>query len=230
MPAPQDQTIQNAAPTRKPQAEETPEALPRFWDRVAEGYAAKPVPSEEIYRMKLAITRKYLKADADVLELACGTGSTALKLSPHVRRFRASDFSPKMIEIARAKAEDAEVTNVEFVCSSIREECASATLHDAVLAHSVFHLLSDWRSAIEAAHRKLNPCGVLISSTLCLRDSHPWLRWFTPLGAALGLMPPLIFFTRDELKQQLRDAGFEIEQWWQPNARTGLFLVARKVP
>jgi cyclopropane fatty-acyl-phospholipid synthase-like methyltransferase len=50
----------------------------RFWSKIAEKYAAAPVPSEEIYQKKLAVTRKYLRPDMEVLEFGCGTGTTAL--------------------------------------------------------------------------------------------------------------------------------------------------------
>ena len=57
------------------------------------------------YERKLAITRECLNPDAQVLELGCGTGSTAIAHAPYVRHIRATDVSSRMIEIARSKAE-----------------------------------------------------------------------------------------------------------------------------
>ena len=57
----------------------------RFWDRIAERYARKPVPDEAVYQEKLKVTREYFRADTDVLEIGCGTGSTAiLRSSPAI--------------------------------------------------------------------------------------------------------------------------------------------------
>ena len=79
----------------------------RFWDKLAEKYARQPVADEEAYRTKLRVTQSYLRPDMEVLEFGCGTGSTALVHAPFVRHILAIDFSTKMLEIARGKAEAA---------------------------------------------------------------------------------------------------------------------------
>ena len=61
---------------------ETMNPTDRFWDRIADRYAAKPVPDQAVYERKLQITRTLLHPQAEVLELGCGTGSTALALAP----------------------------------------------------------------------------------------------------------------------------------------------------
>jgi cyclopropane fatty-acyl-phospholipid synthase-like methyltransferase len=48
----------------------------KFWDRMAERYAKRPVANEDAYRKKLEVTRSYLEPDMQVLEFGCGTGST----------------------------------------------------------------------------------------------------------------------------------------------------------
>ena len=83
-----------------------------FWDRIAERYARRPVPDEAAYRRKLEITRRYLRPDTRVLEIGCGTGSTALAHAPHVEHVHAIDLSGKMIDIARRRSSDHR--NVEF--------------------------------------------------------------------------------------------------------------------
>jgi SAM-dependent methyltransferase len=77
----------------------------RFWDRRAEKYALRPVAGQEAYEKKLEITRSYFPRDSEVLEMGCGTGSTALVHAPYVRHILATDISPAMINIARGKAE-----------------------------------------------------------------------------------------------------------------------------
>lgn len=77
---------------------------PRFWDFIATRYARQPVPDEAVYQRKLEITRGVLEPHHEVLELGCGTGSTAIAHAPHVRQVRAVDISPRMLDIARRKA------------------------------------------------------------------------------------------------------------------------------
>lgn len=200
----------------------------RFWDRWADRYAAKPVPDATVYARKLAFTREHLHAESSVLELGCGTGSTAISHAGIVGNIRATDFSAKMIEIAQRKAAAAGVDNVEFVQSSIEREAARQDSYDAVLALSVLHLLADWRSAIRLADRQLRPGGVFVTSTPCLGDTHPWLRWIAPIGLKLGLLPQLSFIPQSELRAALIEAGFMIERCWQPARGAAIFIVAKK--
>ncbi len=74
----------------------------RFWDRHAKGYAKRPVADQTAYEKKLKVTQDYLRPDMDVLELACGTGTTALLHAPFVKHILAIDISDGMLEIARA--------------------------------------------------------------------------------------------------------------------------------
>lgn len=200
----------------------------RFWDWVAERYAAKPVANEDAYARKLAITREYLHPDSEVLELGCGTGSTALVHAPYVKHIRATDFSSKMIKIARNKASAAGVDNVDFVCSAADNAGVPDDKYDAILALSLLHLLMDWSGTIEAAHRMLKPGGVFVTSTMCMSDGFAFMRLVAPVGRRVGLLPQLSFFTRTELEHAMSEAGFAIEHAWQPAPKNGLFLVARK--
>ncbi|MBU2607669.1 MAG: hypothetical protein KKC43_17485 [Alphaproteobacteria bacterium] len=55
----------------------------RFWDKVADGYFAKPIKDLPSYEIKLAATRQHLRADMDILEFGCGSGSTAIAHAPY---------------------------------------------------------------------------------------------------------------------------------------------------
>ena len=68
-----------------------------FWNRIAAKYAASPISDEAAYARKLELTRARLRPDMEVLEFGCGTGGTARLHAPHVRSYRATDFSPAMI-------------------------------------------------------------------------------------------------------------------------------------
>lgn len=200
----------------------------RFWDRMAKGYAAKSVSNPEAYAHKLAVTREYLTADSDLLEIGCGTGSTAIAHAPYVRSILATDLSAAMLHIAQDKVAASHLMNVELARRSALEACRGDAEYDAVLALSVLHLLPDWREVLAGAYGTLRAGGVLVTSTLCLRDDYVWLRWVAPFGRAVRLMPQLSYFSKVELRQELLQAGFEIDRSWQADGRGALFIVAKK--
>lgn len=200
----------------------------RFWDRIAERYSKKPIADEAVYQKKLEITREYLRPDMEVLELGCGTGSTAIAHAPYVQHIRAIDISSKMIEIARRKAAAENIGNVTFERSTIDELDAPVQSLDAVLGLSILHLLENKEAVIERVHNTLKPGGVFVTSTACLADSMNWFRYIAPIGKFFGLIPLVKFFTAAELQDSLTGAGFEIEYNWQPEKGKAVFVVAKK--
>ena len=56
-----------------------------FWDKIAQKYATKRVADPAAYEAKLTRVRALLRAEDRVLEIGCGTGSTALTLARSAR-------------------------------------------------------------------------------------------------------------------------------------------------
>lgn len=201
----------------------------KFWDKIAERYARSPVADEAAYRQKLALTRQHLGADFEVLELACGTGSTAIALADSVKHIRAIDISSNMLKIARDKAADANVENVSFEHSSIDALHPALQSYDAVLAHSILHLVDDRILVIKQVYDVLKPGGIFVSSTICLKDSKlRFLKVFAPLAKLFNLMPDVFVFSAQQLRADITQTGFEIVHDWLPGPRSALFLIARK--
>ena len=200
----------------------------KFWDKIANRYSKRPVADEASYQEKLRVTRTYFRPDVEVLEFGCGTGSTAINHSPYVGHIHAIDVSSKMIEIAQAKADEGNVSNVTFEQSTIEGVSVSDQSLDAVLGLSILHLLENKEGAIEKVHRMLKAGGVFVTSTTCLGDSLKFFKLIAPVGKLFGLMPLLKVFTTAELVASLTDAGFEINHQWQPGKGKAVFIVAKK--
>ena len=75
----------------------------RFWSKLARKYSASPIKDQTAYETTLARTSAYLRPDHSVLELGCGTGSTAMILAGNTRSYLATDFAAGMIDIAEEK-------------------------------------------------------------------------------------------------------------------------------
>lgn len=201
-----------------------------FWDRTADRYAASPIANEAAYQTKLAATQRLLRPDMDIFEFGCGTGSTALLHAPHVRHIRAVDFSSRMIEIAKGKAQKAGIDNVSFEQGAIETIDLAPQSLDMVLALSVLHLLRKKEAAIAKVFAALKPGGYFVSSTACVREMVPALSLITPITNRFnfGLLPYLDMMNSGQLRRAITDAGFAIEHQWQPNRKSALFVIARK--
>lgn len=200
----------------------------KLWDNWADGYAKRPVSDEETYQKKLKITQGYFTPDSEVFEFGCGTGSTALIHAPYVKHIRATDLSPRMIEICKEKQEASDIDNVTFECLSMDEVEVSEQSVDVVLAMSILHLLDDRDEVIAKVKKMLKPGGVFVSSTACLGDNMGIFKIIAPIGKVLGVLPLLRVFKVRDLENSLLSAGFEIEQSWQPGKNKGRFIVAKK--
>jgi ubiquinone/menaquinone biosynthesis C-methylase UbiE len=199
-----------------------------FWDRQAARYAKSPIADEDSYQQKLKVTREYLRPDMELLEFGCGTGSTALIHAPFVKHILATDISPKMIEIARSKADAQKVTNVDFEVAALDDLTNPDETYDAVLGLNILHLVEDRDAAISRIRAALKPGGVFISGTACLGETMKFFKLIGPVGKFFGLLPVIRVFTGQDLVTSLTRGGFEIEHQWQPGKGKSLFIVARK--
>ena len=133
-----------------------------------------------------------------------------------------------MIDLARAKAREAGVNNVDFEVASVDDLRAASNSFDVVLAHSILHLVPDADRALSKLHEILKPGGLLISSTPCMRDFMLLFRYIGPVGRRLGIMPCVNVFSEAELDRWLSDTGFACKERWKPHPKRGIYLVALK--
>jgi len=201
----------------------------RFWDRQAPSYAEKPVPDEAAYRTTLDRVRAHLAPTDRVLELGCGTGSTALALAPSARHILATDASERMLQIARQKAEAARVTNVHFRQLMHDDASLEPEPFDKVMAFNLLHLIADVPAAIGRVASLLVPGGLFISKTPCIGESGVLWRVVIPLLHAVGRAPYVNYLETAELRDHMTNAGLEIlETGLYPAKTHSLFIVARK--
>ena len=208
----------------------------KFWDGVAEKYAKSPIRDWDAYTYSLERTRTYLKADDRVLEVGCGTGSTALLLAEFAGRITASDISAKMIEIAKAKGQEQGIGNVDFVAAEVFDDAIEGEPYDVVLALNLLHLLENVDAAIARINGLLKPGGIFISKTVCLAGGampfkYRALKYLLPIMRLLGKAPSHVSFMRsEELEEAISSRGFEIiETGNYPVSPQSRYVVAKKV-
>lgn len=152
----------------------------KFWDKIADRYLKQPIADVAAYEKKLQVTQEYFQPDMEVLEIGCGTGSTAIVHAPYVKHIRAIDFSANMIDIAQTRAAAQNISNLTFEQSSIDELDIPDQSLDAILGLSILHLLEDKEAAIAKVFDMLKPGGIFVTSTVCLGDQMAWFKWIAP--------------------------------------------------
>lgn len=200
----------------------------KFWDKIAEKYSKQPIADPDSYEKKLAITQEYFRPDMEVLEIGCGTGSTALIHAPYVKHIRAIDFSAQMIAIAQEKATEQNINNIVFEQSDIDALKITDQSLDVVMAMSILHLLEDKEVIIAMLYKLLKPRGFFISSTTCLGDAMGWFKFIAPIGKFFGIFPLVKVFTVQNLTNSITQTGFSIDRQWQPSPDKAVFIVAKK--
>ena len=202
----------------------------RFWNGIAEKYAAKPVANVPAFERKKSITREHLRPDSSVLELGCGTGTLALAMARHAGHIEAMDISAEMLRIADQKREAEGVTNVTFRQGTLDGgHPYQPESFDSVWAYSILHLVPDRRRVLATLFDLLKPGGSLIASSVCLGDARvPYgpiiavMRWF-------GKAPVVQVYSRETVLRELREIGFaDVTERDVGAEKTIAFVVAKK--
>jgi SAM-dependent methyltransferase len=165
-----------------------------------------------------------LRFGIDVIDLGCGTGTAAMLLArefPH-SRIRGVDQSRSALELARARAVELGLDNVEFLPADLEADFDFAPA-DLVMAANVVHDLSDPAGFFVRVRELLRPAGMVylheLSATTRMRDNvtdpHALgiltfsLYHCLPLAKRRPGIAPGGMWGREHYVDALRRAGFE---------------------
>lgn len=198
-----------------------------FWNRTAPRYAKSTVADEDAYQKTLERTRAHLDSEMDVVELGCGTGTTASLLAGSVKRYTATDISQGMLTIARERHGKQEAANLTFRQASLFDLANEEKRYDAILAFNLLHLVDDLPGYLRGMRQLLAPDGMIVVKSPCLAGRP--LFWLAIRTMQIfGKAPPVYFFTAKEFEAMLETAGFHIiERGDYPVKARSRFLVAQ---
>ncbi|WP_299722568.1 class I SAM-dependent methyltransferase [uncultured Tateyamaria sp.] len=205
---------------------------PDFWSKISEKYAASPISDIGAYEATMDRVLVHLPKDARVLELGCGTGSTALRLAPHVHSIVATDFADGMIAQAKAKPG---ADNAQFLCADAFDPALEDGVFDVVMGFNLFHLVEDTPAVMGRIHDLLVPGGLFISKSVCLGERSLGLKFglmkrLIPVLQWVGKAPFVRFETIAGLEADIVASGFEIIETGDYPARPpSHFVVAKRV-
>jgi arsenite methyltransferase len=202
----------------------------KFWDDIADKYAASPVKNVTAFERKQAITREHLRPDSHMLEIGCGTGSLALKLAASAGHIQGLDVSAEMVRIAQGKQQAQGVRNVTFQQGTLDGVVPfDLETFDSVLAFSILHLVQDRPLVLRNIFQLLKPGGSFISSNVCLGDSWVPLTPLITVARWFGKAPAVYSYDRATIVREMQDAGFtQVEERAVGAEKIVAFIVARK--
>jgi SAM-dependent methyltransferase len=159
-----------------------------------------------------------LQLGDSVLDVGGGYGEPSLTAARAVGpqgRVVCTDISPEMLEVARERAADAGLSNVEFVARDAEELEFDDETFDAVLSRATLMFLPDVAGTLRRLHRLLKPGGRVSASVWGPPSAVQFAAAFPVVAQELGLPPPppgrpgaFALGDPDRLRELVSGAGF----------------------
>jgi SAM-dependent methyltransferase len=135
-------------------------------------------------------------------------------------RLISSDFSPEMVEVARRRAAELGLGNVEHRVIDAEEIPLDDDSVDGVLCRFGFMLMPDPEAALAETRRVLRPGGRLALAVWSTAERNPWISLAGRVLAELGRAPPpepgapgmFVLADAERLRGLLEGAGFAVER------------------
>ncbi len=142
-----------------------------FWSTFAKFYDAAEKLNGKVYREMCGLTTELVPFHSKVLECAGGTGELSLAAAAKADSVLCTDNSPKMLDVARKKAESRGAGNIEFARANIFHlECHNEN-YDIVIAGNILHLLKNPENAIKELYRVTKAGGKILLPTFMTSEN-----------------------------------------------------------
>jgi ubiquinone/menaquinone biosynthesis C-methylase UbiE len=191
------------------------------WRRGAEGWERRQVALRE----KSAPVAEWLVKALDpqpgerLLELAAGPGETGFIAAGRIGdggRLLSTDQSPEMVEVARRRAAELGLDNVEFAVLDAQELDLDPGSFDAALCRWGYMLMGKPDEALRRTRRVLRDGGRLALATWDTPDKNLWMVAPMIQLVSRGLIPmpnptepsPFALANPEDLERRLLEAGF----------------------
>ena len=128
-----------------------------------------------------------------VLEIAAGTGDLGFRVAERVGeegRVITTDFTPRMLDVARRQGEARGLSNVEYRLLDAERMDLEDDSVDAVVCRWGYMLMADPAAAFKETRRVLRDGGPLAFAVWRTPDRNPWASVPVMTLVQLGHMPP----------------------------------------
>jgi ubiquinone/menaquinone biosynthesis C-methylase UbiE len=189
------------------------------WESAAAGWGRRAGKMRELSLSTWMIEQLGLQPGQQVLELAAGPGDTGFLAAELIQpggKLISSDATEAMLSIARRRASELGVRNVEFKQLELEWIDLPTATVDAVLVRFGVMLALDPAAALREIRRVLRPRGRLALAVWDVPERNPWATIPTRVLIELGHSSPpepgapgmFALSDPDRLRDLLEDAGF----------------------
>jgi SAM-dependent methyltransferase len=165
------------------------------WETMAAGWERRRADVEQITApvTEWLVRELAPQAGETILELAAGPGDTGFAAAPQLGeegRLISTDFSPEMVEVARRRAAELGLTNVEHRAMDAERLDLEDDAVDGVICRFGYMLMADPPAALRETRRVLRPDGRLVIAVWRAPEENPWVSIAGRVLVGLGLVPP----------------------------------------
>src|SRR5262245_12290162 len=159
-----------------------------YWAEHAEYFDRSIAPYHDWFLSKAGI-----RAGSRVLDLGCGTGETTLDAARSATQGAAVgiDLSSRMLDVARQRASEHEIPNVEFLHADAQVHPFDAAAFDVVISRTGAMFFGEPDAAWRNVARAMTPGGRLALLTWQPLGENEWVTAFmTALAGPEAPLPP----------------------------------------
>lgn len=235
---------------RKMNAREIKEFFKNTFNTVAEGYDNNAL---RFFPESAARLPGYLelKGDEHVLDVATGTGATAMALAGALPAGRVTgiDFSEKMLARARGKLADRGFFNVDLQEMDMQQLDFPDGLFDAATCTFAIFFIEDMEEQLRHIAAKVKKGGKVVVTSFFETSFSPPVEVFFSCLKRYGITPPTITWKRvatpekcaslfngaglQDVTIDQKDCGYSLtspEEWWQIVWNGGFRGLVEKLP
>jgi ubiquinone/menaquinone biosynthesis C-methylase UbiE len=123
--------------------------------------------------------------DAELLDVACGSGQFAIFCAGRIQRAHGVDISPKMIGLARKAAAASALHNVSFECHDVEHLPCATDSFSVVSSRAAFHHMDDYLKVFEEMVRCCRRGGSVCIDDLTTYDTAHVTDFFDKLDTLI---------------------------------------------
>ncbi|MDE7398503.1 MAG: methyltransferase domain-containing protein [Oscillospiraceae bacterium] len=160
-----------------------------FWSKFAEFYDIAERLNDKVYRKMCEITTELTPFGARVLDCAAGTGELSIAAARKAESVLCTDYSEKMLDVARKKTCKGFFDNISFERRNIFSLDDPYETYDVVIAGNVLHLLDNPVSAVKELCRVTKRGGKILLPTFMTQNKSDIARLMLKVYGKLGFAP-----------------------------------------